>query len=78
MKASQSSSAPLPADNILFVIDDNNDEQEMSALDGPPHRQGKADQAVHFRKHLQVIAPLLRPNLVPTMGLMLMTTWGIT
>ena len=36
-KALQSLSAPLLADNILFVIDDNNDKQEMSALDGPPH-----------------------------------------
>ena len=74
MKASQSSSAPLPADNILFVIDDNNDKQEMSALDGLPHRQGKADQVVYFCKHLQVIAPPLQSNLVPTMGLMLTTT----
>jgi len=71
-KALQSLSALLLADNILFVIDDNNDKQEMPALDGLPHQQGKADQAVHFCKHLQVIALLLWSNLVPTMGLILM------
>ena len=77
-KALQSLSASLLADNILFVIDNNNDEQEMSALDGPPHRQGKADQAVHFCKHLQVIALPLWSNLVLTIGLILTTTWRIT
>jgi len=48
---------------ILFAIDDDNDEQETSALDGPPHRRGKADQAVRFHEHVQLIAPPLRSNL---------------
>jgi len=30
-------SASLSADNVLFAIDNDNDKQEMSALDGPPH-----------------------------------------
>ena len=62
-KASPSSSASSSADNVLFAIDDDNDEQETSALDGPPHRRGKADQAVRFHEHVQVIAPPLRSNL---------------
>ena len=62
-KASPSSSASSSADNVLFTIDDDNDEQETSALDGPPHRRGRADQAVHFREHVRVVAPPLRSNL---------------
>jgi len=41
----------------------DNDEQETLALDGPPHQRGRADQVVHFREHVRVIAPLLRSNL---------------
>jgi len=48
---------------ILFAIDDNNNKQETSALDGLPHQWGKADQAVRFHKHVQLIAPPLRSNL---------------
>jgi len=65
-RASSSSSASSSADNlnVLFAIDDDNDEQETSALDdGPSHRRGKADQAVRFQEHVQVIAPSLRSTL---------------
>ena len=73
-RASPSPSASSSADNVLFAIDDDdhdddnygdNDEQETSALDGPPHpsRRGKADQAVRFQEHVQVIAPPLRSTL---------------
>jgi sodium-coupled neutral amino acid transporter 11 len=68
-RASPSPSASSSTDNVLFAIDDDdaddNDEQETSALDGPPHpsRRGKADQAVRFQEHVQVIAPPLRSTL---------------
>ena len=70
-RASPSPSASSSTDNVLFAIDDDddyndgNDGQETSALDGPPHpsRRGKADQAVRFQEHIQVIAPPLRSTL---------------
>jgi solute carrier family 38 (sodium-coupled neutral amino acid transporter), member 11 len=63
--SSQSPSASSSTDNVLFAIDDDNDELETSALADTPRAQRtpKADQSVRFQDQVQVIAPSLRSTL---------------